>query len=724
MSSKTSPQLSSTIHPPVGTLIDGGSLELVEVLGVGGYGVVYRAVDTRHSSGQKSYAVKCLIASGHQSPRQRQIHIREIALHQLASAHPGVVTLHRVIDQGNHTYIVMDYAPDHDLFTQILHSCRYLGDDALIKDVFLQLLDAVEYCHSLGIYHRDLKPENILCFHDGLQIAITDFGLATTDRLSDEFRTGSVYHMSPECQGGEFAPTGNYSPMFNDIWSLGIILLNLATGRNPWKSATPGDPTFQAYLRDPMGFLPTVLPISQEINNILVRMLDIDWRERMTLREIKCAIEDVSSFYSDGVVFEGSMAHCPWESGMDIDSASSHTTPEDVGPQSPAPQSPIPHNTKDLLSSHWSKDSASEIVFATHSLAGGSSYGARWATYSSCGATWNFESAISSDSENEHSHMDLFDGVRTPSSAQSATSSLPTTPNSLDLTFGSKIAKPEPRSLMINTNIAQPRIYDANPSMASYSTSTSIMHTAIEYDPFSSMFYLNSPISPGKLVMMPDSALTAVAEDKEMTSPSVWTSSSATQMSLPSIYSDSSASSSIAGEDLRFVRSRTPSPEPDFSWTTQVQSLLPQQCQLYSSVSIAMTNDSPPSRPSKSILSSQNHADTTIDTPSPGITYSKPKTLTRFANKFFPRTSSPSPPSTPPTASFSNGRASVEPSYSPFTRRQTPSPTPESTAWYSSPVAATQPPTTSPKDAAQLRSSRHWFLPGRFKVSAGAGGVN
>lgn len=195
MSSKASPQAASPIHPPVGTLIDGGSLELVEVLGVGGYGVVYRAVDPRFPS--KSYAVKCLVASGQHTTRQRQTHIREIALHQLASAHPGVVTLHRVVDQGNHTYIVMDYAPDHDLFTQILHSCRYLGDDALIKDVFLQLLDAVEYCHSLGIYHRDLKPENILCFDDGLRVAITDFGLATTDKVSDEFRTGSVYHMSP-----------------------------------------------------------------------------------------------------------------------------------------------------------------------------------------------------------------------------------------------------------------------------------------------------------------------------------------------------------------------------------------------------------------------------------------------------------------------------------------------------------------------------------------------
>ena len=184
-------------HPPLGTLIDDDSLELVEVLGVGGYGVVYRAVSTR-APFPKSYAVKCLVDT-HPQPnsRQRQVHIREITLHQLASVHPNVVTLHRVVEEYNYTYLVMDYAGDGDLFSQILHNCRYLGNDYLIKRVFLQLLDAVEYCHTLGIYHRDLKPENVLCFDGGLHVAITDFGLATTDKVSEEFRTGSVYHMSP-----------------------------------------------------------------------------------------------------------------------------------------------------------------------------------------------------------------------------------------------------------------------------------------------------------------------------------------------------------------------------------------------------------------------------------------------------------------------------------------------------------------------------------------------
>jgi len=196
MTRRSQAESSKSSQPAIGTLVDGNSLKLVEILGVGGYGVVYRAIDT-YSSHPRSYAVKCLSAVHGQSAARRQMHIREISFHQIASTHPSVVTLHRVVEESGHTFIIMDYAPDHDLFTQILHKSRYLGDSALIKHTFLQIVDAVQYCHSLGIYHRDLKPENVLCFDQGYRVAITDFGLATTDKVSKEFRTGSLYHMSP-----------------------------------------------------------------------------------------------------------------------------------------------------------------------------------------------------------------------------------------------------------------------------------------------------------------------------------------------------------------------------------------------------------------------------------------------------------------------------------------------------------------------------------------------
>ena len=552
-----------------------------------------------------------------------------------------------------------------------------------------------------------------------------------------------------ECQGGEYAPNGTYSPKSNDIWSLGIILLNLATGRNPWKSATPNDPTFQAYLRDPMGFLPSVLPISAKVNKILVRMLEVNFLDRMTLREVRHAIQGVTTFYSDGVIFEGSMARCPWESGMDIDSASSDTNPYTTPSHSPPvhSESVDPH-----LVSRWSKDSTSDIVFAQYSAT--DSYGALWTTYSSCGATWAFESPDSSDSDHDPFRMDLFNRTETHSSSPSPGSTLPTTPNALEMTYGPRIVKPEPRSgLLINTNIPRPRIYEANASMTSYSAGTSMMQTAIEYDPYSSMYFLSSSPSKG-VVVIPDSAVTAVGEDKEMISPSVWMSSSATQMSSPSTNSDSSGSGSIDEDDFRFTRSTNPSPEP-FDWSmfpsepTQVQ-CPPQQCQISSSVSTAITDVPvlPPSRPSNSIFSplkrkrrssritnTTNTAHNTARSPN-----NKPKTLSRFAIKFFPRSSSPTSPPPAPTSSTSSGCLAAELPRSSFTRFETSSPRVEQATWAPSLVAAPAVhyqeqqyhqestdatrcfPSHTPlhQQNPQSRSPRlNWFTPGRFRTSTG-----
>ncbi|EAU89399.2 other/RAN protein kinase [Coprinopsis cinerea okayama7 len=300
----------SSAHPPPGTLIDNDTLELVELVGSGGYGVVYRAVETTAKPGRKprTFAVKVLS----RTDGRRNTHIREASLHYHVSGHPHIIDLYQVLEDDNYMYFVMQYARSKDLFHQILNKSYYLGNDQTTKMVFLQILDAVDHLHQMGVYHRDLKPENILCLDEGYRIAISDFGLATTDKTSVEFRTGSVYHMSPECQCGRYAEDA-YSPMSNDVWSLGIILLNMVTGRNPWKSATTEDPVFQSYCRSPFNFFCSVLPISSSLNKILIQVLDPNWKTRMTLKRLRQEIEKIDTFYSPKVVFEGSLARCPWE---------------------------------------------------------------------------------------------------------------------------------------------------------------------------------------------------------------------------------------------------------------------------------------------------------------------------------------------------------------------------------------------------------------------------
>lgn len=193
----------------LGKTIDKNRLQFVSVLGLGAYGVVYLAEDVSARIGASSatdpsspysgsgyFAVKCLNKIGLDS-RQRSFQRREIALHTLASSHPNVVSLHRVVETSSVIYVILAYCPDGDLFGMITEQSRYLGNDALIKKVFLQIIDSVEYCHRLGIYHRDLKPENILCCDGGETVMLADFGLATSEKTSLDFGCGSTFYMSP-----------------------------------------------------------------------------------------------------------------------------------------------------------------------------------------------------------------------------------------------------------------------------------------------------------------------------------------------------------------------------------------------------------------------------------------------------------------------------------------------------------------------------------------------
>ncbi|KAF9097660.1 hypothetical protein BGX29_003388 [Mortierella sp. GBA35] len=259
--------------------IDNGQLVLQDMLGVGAYGSVYRAIDTQT---HQIYAIKSLNKAG-LDMRQRAFQSHEAQIHAGVSGHPNIATLHKVVEENDCLYMVLDCGVEGDLFYTITECGGFVGNTMAIKAIFGQIVNAVLHCHSRGVYHRDLKPENIIMF--GRSVKLVDFGLATTEPISSDFGCGSTFYLSPECQGGYIESVKSYDSAANDVWSLGVILINLVFGRNPWKQACPRDETFSAYVNN-SDFLQTILPMSSELNEIVKGALCLNPKKRITLPEL------------------------------------------------------------------------------------------------------------------------------------------------------------------------------------------------------------------------------------------------------------------------------------------------------------------------------------------------------------------------------------------------------------------------------------------------------
>ena len=134
-----------------------------------------------------------------------------------------------------------------------------------------------------------------------------------------------------------------------------------------------------------MNFLPSVLPISTEVNEILLRILDIHWNNRISVAELRRTIKGVTTFYADDVVFEGSMARCSWEASINITGGSQ---PEDDSFSLPS------HGQQQDHRFASSRDSSADMVFAAPSR--GDSI--PWAPYPASRVTWGAHSGLRTDS--------------------------------------------------------------------------------------------------------------------------------------------------------------------------------------------------------------------------------------------------------------------------------------------------------------------------------------
>lgn len=236
-------------------------------------------------------------------------HYREIAFQLKVQSHGNIVKIHQVLESSIATFIVMDYY-DRDLFTSIVDHKHFINDGVLIKKVFLQLCSALDHCHRLGIYHCDIKPENVLLDRND-NAYLCDFGLSTKSKyLAPNVCVGSSYYMAPErilyclntttngihvdeCCSSLPTDTG-------DIWSLGIILINLTCIRNPWLKAHQKDDNTFHHFANNNHVLKKILPISDDLFTVLAKILQLNPYTRIDMKTLMSEVSSLTSFTKEG----------------------------------------------------------------------------------------------------------------------------------------------------------------------------------------------------------------------------------------------------------------------------------------------------------------------------------------------------------------------------------------------------------------------------------------
>ncbi|CAK9865938.1 unnamed protein product [Sphagnum jensenii] len=204
-----------------------GKYEIGKTLGEGTFAKVKYA---KHVDTGASVAIKIIDKEKILKHKMVEQIKREISTMKLVK-HPNIVQIYEVLASKTKIYIVLEYVTGGELFNKILNNGRLREDQS--RKYFQQLIDAVDYCHSRGVYHRDLKPENLLLDAGG-NLKISDFGLSA---LPQQFRADGLLHTTcgtPNYVAPEVIDDKGYAGATADLWSCGVILYVLMAGYLPF----------------------------------------------------------------------------------------------------------------------------------------------------------------------------------------------------------------------------------------------------------------------------------------------------------------------------------------------------------------------------------------------------------------------------------------------------------------------------------------------------------
>lgn len=282
----------------IGKILD-DRYEIIELIGSGGMANVYKALCHRLNRYDAVKIMRDETAANTELRRRFRAESQAVAM----LSHPNIVSVYDVSHSDDVEYIVMELI-DGITLKQYLQKKSVL-DPAEVLDFTIQTAKALEHAHSKGIIHRDIKPQNIMLLKDGM-IKVADFGIASLENTVEENNgetVGSVHYIAPEQARGE-APDAR-----SDIYSLGIVMYEMLTGRLPYVGNSDVEVAVKHMNTDPVTPRDIVPSIPEELERICLKAMNSNIDERyQTASEMLADLEQYKAQSLAAHVLEDSEA--------------------------------------------------------------------------------------------------------------------------------------------------------------------------------------------------------------------------------------------------------------------------------------------------------------------------------------------------------------------------------------------------------------------------------
>lgn len=271
-----------------------GRYEIIEELGRGGMGIVYKAEDTKL---KRTVALKFIAPHSLASDEMKMRFVRE-AQSAASLNHPNITIIYEIDEIEGETFITMEYIEGQTLKKKIKSSPLKVGE---ALDIVFQIAEGLQEAHEKGIIHRDIKCSNIMLRDKG-QVKIMDFGLAKipgiTKITKPDTVIGTVAFMSPEQARGEPLDCRT------DIWSLGVTLFEMLIGRHPFEGEDDQTVLYAIHNKRPESITSLRSGMPLELERIVSKCLEKDPTERyQTIADLKADLKHLNRHMSTGEAF-------------------------------------------------------------------------------------------------------------------------------------------------------------------------------------------------------------------------------------------------------------------------------------------------------------------------------------------------------------------------------------------------------------------------------------